>query len=102
MNPMPQVPRKSGPSRLTARQPGWVLIVGMFGGACLFIGLMMIAMLQAPSVRPRVIVTACALIAAGIILLPVAWMKRCRGRLAGPTAADERAHEADHRQIPPT
>ena len=58
------------------RQPGWVLLTGVLGAACLMIGLIMLPMLQAPAVRPQVIATAVVFIVAGVLLLPVAWMKR--------------------------
>jgi hypothetical protein len=60
------------------RQPGWVLLTGVLGASCLMIGLIMLAMLQAPAVRPKVIATSVVFIAAGILLLPVVWMKRVR------------------------
>jgi len=71
---------QSGGRRPARRQPGWVLLTGVLGAACLMIGLIMLAMIQAPMVRQRVTVTAVVFIAAGIVLLPVAWMKRVRPR----------------------
>jgi hypothetical protein len=70
--------RSSGPQLRSGpqRQPGWVLLTGVLGAACLMIGLIMLAMIQAPAVRPQVIATAVVFIAAGVLLLPVAWMKR--------------------------
>lgn len=88
------------PATYPVRQPGWAVLVAIVGGACLFIGVILMAMLQAPSVRQRVILTACAFLLAGIVLLPIAWMKRARR--PSPSAADERAHEADNQPIPPT
>jgi hypothetical protein len=75
------------------RQPGWVLLTGLLGAVCLVIGLVMLPMLQAPAVHERVIVTSLAFIAAGIILLPVAWMKRVRTR--SNSSRDQNAIDAD-------
>lgn len=69
-----------GPDRLQAvRQPGWVVLVGVLATACLVIGLLMLAMLQAPAPRRSVIVTSCAFLAAGILLMLVAWFSRRGG-----------------------
>jgi hypothetical protein len=81
------------------RQPGWVVIVAMFGAACIIIGLMLLAMIQAPAVRPRVWMTGCGFLIAGVILLPIAWMRRVRR--PSPSAAEHRAQEADNQPIPP-
>ena len=69
------------------------MLTGVLGVACLMIGLIMLAMLQAPMVRERVIVTAVVFIAAGIILLPVAWMKRVRPR--SKSSRDQNAIDSD-------
>jgi len=75
------------------------VLCGMTGLACLMIGLMMFAMIQAPAVRHRVIVTSLAFIAAGLLLVPVAWLKRARR--PSPSAAEHRAQELDrHGQTP--
>jgi len=77
-----------------------VVLCAMIGIACLIIGLMMLAMLQAPVVRPRVILTSLAFIAAGIMLVPIAWMKRARR--PSHTPAEHRAQELDHHDQTPT
>jgi hypothetical protein len=79
--------------RASQRQPGWVLLVGVLGAACLVIGLIMLPVLRAPAVQSRVIVTSLAFIAAGIILLPVAWIKRVRKR--PNSSRDQNAIDAD-------
>lgn len=69
-----------GPDRSHAvRQPGWVVLVGVLATACLVIGLLMLAMLQAPVLRRGVIVTGCAFVTAGVLLMLVAWFSRRRG-----------------------
>ncbi|HXE55725.1 MAG TPA: hypothetical protein VN541_22065 [Tepidisphaeraceae bacterium] len=72
----PQPPRTDRNAR--PRQPGWAVLIGVLGVALFLIGAVLIAMLQAPVVRHRVIVTAWVLMASGIILLPVAWLGRRR------------------------
>ena len=72
----PQPPSTDREAR--PRQPGWAVLVGVLGVALFLIGAVLLAMLQAPVVRPRVIVTAWVLMASGIILLPVAWLGRRR------------------------
>jgi len=67
----PQTDRNARP-----RQPGWAVLIGVLGVALFLIGAVLLAMLQAPVVRHRVIVTAWILMASGIILLPVAWLGR--------------------------
>ena len=68
---------RGGPDRSQAvRQPGWVVLVGVLATACLVIGLIMLAMLQAPAPHRSVIVTSCAVLAAGVVLMLVAWFKR--------------------------
>lgn len=57
------------------------MLIGLLGVALIMIGIMLVAMLQAPVVRPRVIVTGFVLIAIGLVLLPIAWLRR---RHAGP------------------
>jgi hypothetical protein len=64
------------------RQPGWVILVGVLGAACLMIGLILLPMLQAPVLRPGVIAVADVLIAIGLALLAFAWSRRTRGRNA--------------------
>ena len=58
------------------RYAGRAVLLGVLGIALIVIGTMMVAMLQAPVVRPRVIVTGFVLIGVGLILLPLAWMGR--------------------------
>lgn len=58
------------------RHAGWAALVAVLGIAFIFIGLMLLAMLQAPVVRPKIIVTGAVLIAGGLVLLPVAWLGR--------------------------
>lgn len=67
-------PVDSDPAR--PRHAGRAVIVGVLGIALIMIGVMLVAMLQAPVVRPRVIVTGFVLIALGLALLPVAWLGR--------------------------
>src|SRR4051812_20773310 len=95
----PNVPpaRPNRPKPL--RQPGWVVLCGLMGVSCLLIGLMMLAMIQAPSERPQVILTSLMFVGAGVVLLPIAWMKRVRR--PSPTAAEQRAQEIDHHDQPP-
>lgn len=62
----------------SVRQPGWVLLLGVLGVACLMMGLIMLAMLQAPVVRWGVILTSRVYIAAGLVLFSVAWFNRRR------------------------
>ena len=66
------------PNRDRPRHPGWAVLVGLLGIVLVFIGAMLIAMLDAPVVRPRVIFTGFVLIVAGLLLLPVAWLGRHR------------------------
>lgn len=49
------------------------MLIGVLGIALIMIGGMLVAMLQAPVVRPRVIVTGFVLIAAGLVLMVIAW-----------------------------
>ena len=88
-------PGTSPERRARNRQPGWVLLTGVLGAACLMIGLVMLPMLQAPAVHDRVVVTALTFIAAGVILLPVAWMKRVRSR--SKSSREQNAIDADER-----
>ena len=60
------------------RHPGWAARVGVLGIAFLLIGLVLVLMIQAPGVRHRVVVTGWVLIAAGALLLPVAWLGRSK------------------------
>jgi hypothetical protein len=52
------------------------VIVGVLGIALMLIGLMLIAMLQAPVVRPRIVITGFVLLGIGGALMPVAWLGR--------------------------
>jgi hypothetical protein len=52
------------------------MLIGVVGIALIMIGGMLVAMLQAPVVRPRVIVTGFVLIAAGMVLMVIAWLGR--------------------------
>lgn len=56
------------------RHAGWAALVGVLGLVFVLIGAMLLAMLQAPVVRPKIIVTGAVLIAGGLVLLPVAWL----------------------------
>jgi hypothetical protein len=59
-----------------ARHAGRAVLIGVLGIALIMIGGMLVAMLQAPVVRPRVIVTGFVLLASGFLLLSVAWRYR--------------------------
>ena len=81
---------RGAPNRPPAsRHPGWVVLVGMLATVCLVIGLVMLAMLEAPGVRRGVIVTSCALIAAGALLAPIAWFGRPGGDTRRPAMTIE-------------
>jgi uncharacterized membrane protein YdcZ (DUF606 family) len=72
-DPQPLVP--PDPST-RPRHAGWAALVGVLGVVFVFTGMMLLATLQAPVVRPRIIITAAVLIAGGLVLLPVAWLGR--------------------------
>lgn len=58
------------------RHAGWAALAGMLGAAFLVMGVTLVAMLQAPVVRPRVVAAGLVLIAGGLVLLAVAWLGR--------------------------
>ena len=70
--PTPDLPPRS------RRHPGWATLAGTLGIALLTTGAMFLTTLEAPVVRRRMIVAACVLIAAGFVLLTVAWLGRGR------------------------
>jgi hypothetical protein len=79
---MPSDPPESpAPSDPTAgpRHSGRAALLGVLGIALMMIGSMLVAMLQAPVVRPRVVVTGFVLIPAGLVLSIVAWLCRHPG-----------------------
>lgn len=51
-------------------------MIGVLGIALIMIGVMLVAMLDAPVVRTRAVVTGFVLIAAGLVLLRIAWVDR--------------------------
>ena len=69
----PQIGETSKPTR---RHAGWAVLVGTLGVACLIIGLVLVGMIRAPAVRHPVVTTAYAFIAAGLLLVPLAWLGR--------------------------
>ena len=58
------------------RHAGWAALVAVLGVVFILTGVMLVAMLQAPVVRTRIVVTGVVLIAGGLVLLPVAWLGR--------------------------
>ena len=62
------------------RYPGWAALLVVLAVALLLIGAMLLGMMQAPVPRQRTIVTASVTIAAGLILLPIAWLGRRKSR----------------------
>jgi hypothetical protein len=58
------------------RHSGRAALLGVLGIALIMIGSILIAMLQAPVVRPRVVATGFVLIPAGFVLLAIAWFAR--------------------------
>jgi hypothetical protein len=58
------------------RHSGWAALMAVLGIVFVMIGVMLVAMIQAPVVPPRIVVTGFALIAFGLLLLPVAWFGR--------------------------
>ena len=76
MRPNEHQPLQQPDPHARPRHAGWAALVGVLGVAFVFIGAMLVAMLQAPVVRPRIIVTGAVLIAGGLVLLPVAWLGR--------------------------
>lgn len=67
-------------SRPAPRQPGWVPLLGTLGVACLTVGLVLLTLILAPVFRPRLIVAAGILAAAGFAMLVTAWLGRRRAR----------------------
>jgi predicted transcriptional regulator len=58
------------------RYAGWAILAGVLGIALIMIGVMLVAMLQAPFAQPRVVVTGVVLLATGFALMPIAWLGR--------------------------
>ena len=58
------------------RHAGWAALVATLGAVFICTGAILIAMLQAPVVQPKIIVAAIVLMAGGLVLLPVAWLGR--------------------------
>ena len=94
-SPQPQPARVPTP----LRPPWWVPVVAIFGAVSFLAGIMFLLRLRSPGPHSHSVAIAAALIIAGIILVPVAWMKRVRR--ASPMAAERRALEADNQPIPP-
>lgn len=57
-------------------------MIGVLGIALIMIGVMLVATLDAPVVRTRTVVSGFVLIAAGLVLLPIAWIGRA-GKASG-------------------
>lgn len=75
----PEQSQPAGPDEARPnRHAGWAVLVGMLGAAFIMIGVVLVAMLQAPSVQRRAVVTGFVLIACGLLLLPLAWRGRHR------------------------
>ena len=70
------VPFDPGPR---PRHSGRAALLGVLGISLIMIGSMLVAMLQAPVVRPKVVVTGFVLIAVGFVLSLVAWLCRHLG-----------------------
>lgn len=70
-----QIPRRADVDA-HPRHPGWAVLIGVLALVFVIIGVTLIAMMQAPVGRRRVVVTGFVLIAAGLVLLPVAWLGR--------------------------
>ncbi|HSU68091.1 MAG TPA: hypothetical protein VLJ39_14535 [Tepidisphaeraceae bacterium] len=60
------------------RHAGWAALVGVLGIALIMIGVILVAMLDAPVVRHRIVITGFVLVFCGLLLLPVAWFGRHR------------------------
>jgi hypothetical protein len=67
------VPRKSPEP---VRYSGWALLVGVAGIAVMMIGIMLIAMVQAPAAPHRTVISGFVMLASGFLLLVVAWLGR--------------------------
>ena len=72
--------RPEGEPQPPVRQPGWVLLLGVLGIALIVVGLMMVLMINAPIVRWRTIIIGSVMLATGLVLLPLAWLLRNRGK----------------------
>ena len=62
------------------RYAGWAIMVGVLGIGLILIGVMLIAMIQAPFEQSRTVVTGFVSLGLGAALLPVAWFGRRIGR----------------------
>lgn len=71
-----------GPEKpIERRYAGWAILLGVLGIGLIVIGVMLVALLQAPFEQSRAVVTGFVLLGLGSALLPVAWLGR---RTGGP------------------
>jgi len=81
------------------RPPPWVVVVRIFGAVSFVTGTVYLLRLRNPGPHSHSLAIGISLIFAGVVLFPVAWMKRVRR--PSHNAAEERAQEADNQPIPP-
>jgi len=62
--------------REPVRYAGWAMLVGVVGIAVMMIGIMLVAMAQAPSAPQRTVISGFVMLASGFLLLVVAWLGR--------------------------
>jgi hypothetical protein len=58
------------------RYAGWATLVGILGIAMMMIGIMLVAMAQAPAAPRRTVIGGFVMLASGFLLLVVAWLGR--------------------------
>lgn len=69
-----------GPEKpIQRRYAGWAILVGVLGVGLILMGVMLVALLQAPFGQSRAVVTGFVLLGLGAALLPVAWFGRRAG-----------------------
>ena len=81
------------------RRPWWAPGVAIFGAVSFVGGIVFLLRLRNPGPHSHSLAIGALLIIGGVILVPVAWMKRVRGR--SHLSAEARAQEADNQPIPP-
>jgi len=76
-----------------------VPVVAIFGAVSFFAGIVFLLRLRNPGPHSHSLAIGTLLVIAGVLLFPVAWMKRVRQ--PSHMSAEERAQEADNQPIPP-